>query len=137
MPDSLRPPTRLVWQGEKGVFLTDRQEKVTLEKLQWKEQYKNDAVTMYFVALALQDRVKDLETQNTECRAALRKTEDESLANNTKLAESNLRLKDEQAANAILRDEKKALEVKLFKTRVVTVSLGLGLGLAGYYIITH
>ena len=35
MPDSLRPPTRLVWQGEKGVFLTDSQEKMTLEKLQF------------------------------------------------------------------------------------------------------
>lgn len=137
MPDSLKPPTRLVWQGEKGVFLTDKQEKLTLEKLQWKEQYKNDAVTMYFVALALQDRVKDLEDQNKECRAELRRTEDEALANNTKLAESNLRLKDEQAANAMLRDEKRLLEVKLFKSRVLTIGLGAGLLGAGWYILTN
>jgi hypothetical protein len=126
-----------VWQGEKGVFLTDTQEKLTLEKLQWKEQYRNDAVTMYFVALALQDRVKDLEAQQTECRAALRKTEDEALAKNTKVAELAIQVKDEQNANAILRDEKKVLEVKLFKTRAISIGLGAALVGTGVYMITH
>jgi hypothetical protein len=127
LPDSIRPPQRLIWNGEKGVFLNQKQEELTLEKLQWKEVYKNDATTFFMVSLQLNDQVKDLKQEKIVLQRDLRLCEEEALSFNRQQQELILKWKDEREANDILRDEKKLLKTKLFKSRMISVSLGLAL----------
>lgn len=137
IPDSLRPPQRLIWNGEKGVFLNQKQEELTLEKLQWKDVYKNDATTFYLVSLQLNNRIVDLETRLKEYKIDLDKCEVEALDKNQKMLDYQKAWQNEKAANAALRDDKMLLKRKLTKSIVLNVGLGLGLVGAGYYIFTH
>ena len=125
----VKPPTRLVWQGEKGVFLNNAQETLTLEKLQWKEVYKNDAVTFYLVSLQLNDKVRDLEAQNVNLRNGIRQSEGEALAKNSQVMALSSALKDERDANLLLRDEKMLLRRRL--TRSIVLNVGLSTALVG------
>jgi len=137
IPDSLRPPQRLIWNGEKGVFLTQTQEVKTLEQLQWKSIYQNDAITFYMVSLQLNDKVNDLENLLSDYQADLDKCEQEAADKNQKMLDYQKSWEDEKAANAALRDDKLVLKRKLTKSIVLNVGLGAGLGLATYYIVTH
>lgn len=137
IPDSLRPPQRLVWNGEKGVFLTQKQEELTLEKLQWRDVYKNDAITFYMVSLQLNNRIVDLEDQLKEYKIDLTKCEAEALDKNQKMLDYQKAWQNEKDVNAALRDDKMILKRKLTKSIVLNVGLGAGLVGTGIYFLTR
>lgn len=137
LPDSLLPPKRIVWEGEKVVVLDRRQEEKVHEKMQWKEQYKNDAVTAYLVSLKLQGTIADLEDQNRTCKASLVKAENNALSKNESWAKSQEDLRKEQASTKLLKEEKSDLEKKLMKTRFIAGGLTIGLGGALYLLFTN
>lgn len=134
--DSLRPPQRLTWNGERGVFLNTKQEELTLEKLQWKDVYKNDAITFYMVSLQLNNRVHDLETLVEAQKADLNKCEAEAVDRTEKMLDYQKRWDDEKSANAVLKDEKFVLKKKLTKSIALNVGLGAALVGTGVYILT-
>lgn len=77
--DTLKAPKRIIYNQDKGIFLTKEQEELTLDKLQWKEIYKSDALTLYYINLALEDRIKDLTYQRDKANDELFKCETNTL----------------------------------------------------------
>lgn len=125
--DTITPqaPIRIVYDKEKGIFLTERQEEIILEKLQWKEIYRTDAVTMYWVNLALQDRINDLELQKKNYRSELLTCESQ-IANAAGVAEHyKLLYTQEKQITTALNTEVKGLKIEntLLKIGMVSVTI--------------
>lgn len=108
--DTIGIPKRITYLKEDGLFLNERQEQVTLEKLLWKEQYRQDAVSMYWVNQALEERIDEVLAKNQRLERDLRKAEVDAAtavsnmehykglyevhtAENTKLTKENSNLK--------------------------------------------
>jgi hypothetical protein len=109
------------------VFLTENQEILTLEKLQWKELYRQDAVTMYWVNEALQERVDDQANKIVRLEDDLRKAESESVNAIGGMEHYRALYKETDAQNTTLRDNNARLKVNLVIYKGVSVVLGAGL----------
>jgi protein associated with RNAse G/E len=121
------PPKRVTYLKEKGIFLTDSQEILTLEKLQWKELYRQDAVTMYWVNEALQERVDDQALKIKRLEEDLKRAESE-IKHTVDLVEYYRKVYEySESKNAQLVEDKAKLKKKLFIYRGVSVVLGTGL----------
>lgn len=77
--DTIGIPKRITYLKEDGLFLNELQEQVTLEKLLWKEQYRQDAVSMYWVNQALEERINEMIIKNKRLEEDLRKAETEAI----------------------------------------------------------
>ena len=125
MPKPIQPPKRIVYHQEKGVFLNELQEQVTLEKLLWKEQYRQDAVAMYWVNKALEERINDVIRQNTQMRDDLQKAETQAVYATANMEHYRTLFKDIEAANITLTKENNKLRVGNLGLKISTVTLGL------------
>jgi hypothetical protein len=126
-PPLSEPPKRIKYLQEEGVFLNEFQERITLEKMLWKEQYREDAVTMYWIARELEDRNKDLLAINTSLKADLRFQEDENLkiiSQTEFIRKENETLKKDNRAYK-LDNYKLGVQVKVFKFTTIIVSATL------------
>ncbi|NDC94537.1 hypothetical protein EB077_04445, partial [bacterium] len=123
-----RPPKRLVYQKEKGIFLNELQEQITLEKLLWKEVYRQDAVAMYWVNIALEERVNEVIARNTKLEQDLNKAETEVLRSTANMEHYRDLYKSSEAQNVVLREDNSKLKVKLWVWR------GIGITATGGFI---
>ena len=121
------PPKRITYLKERGIFLTENQEILTLEKLQWKELYRQDAVTMYWVNEALQDRVDDLAIKVLRLEDDIRKAEADAINAVGGMEHYRTLYKEVDAQNTKLRDQNAKLKVNLFIYKGVTVVAATGL----------
>jgi len=120
------PPKRITYLKEKGVFLTENQEILTLEKLQWKELYRQDAVTMYWVNEALQERVDDQANKIIRLETDVRKAEVEAVNATGGMEHYRALYNENEAKNQKLTSENARLKANLFVYKGVTVALGAG-----------
>lgn len=122
--DTIGIPKRITYMKEDGVFLNELQEQITLEKFLWKEQYRQDAVSMYYVNVALEERVDDLVRKNSKLREDLSAAETQAVYATSNMEHYKKLYNDSDLANATLRDKNNVLKFKLivFKTTTVTVS---------------
>jgi hypothetical protein len=121
------PPKRITYLKEKGVFLTENQEILTLEKLQWKELYRQDAVTMYWVNEALQERVDDQANRIIRLENDVKKAESESVNAVGNMEHYRTLYKEYEAKNQKLTNDNAKLKANLFVYKGVTVALGAGI----------
>ena len=126
------PPKRITYIKEKGIFLTENQEILTLEKLQWKELYRQDAVTMYWVNEAVQERVEDQASKIHRLEKDLSTCESESIQAVGNMEHYRNLYKEIDTANTKLRYDNSKLKVKLFVFKGTTVVLGAA---AVYFVI--
>lgn len=120
--DSIRPPKRIIYEQEKGIFLNEKQELITLEKLLWKEQYRQDAVSMYYVNVALEERVKDLVEKNKAQEADLTKAEGEVMRAASNMQHYKTLYEQATEKNKELAEKNKKLTGLSIKMGVLTIS---------------
>jgi hypothetical protein len=117
-----RPPKRLIYQKEKGVFLNELQEQVTLEKLLWKEVYRQDAVAMYWINIALEERNNELIERNQKLQEDLDKTEVEALKSVANMEHYRGLYKSYESQNISLREENGKIKLKLWVWRGIGIT---------------
>lgn len=117
-----RPPKRLIYQKEKGVFLNEVQEQITLEKLLWKEVYRQDAVSMYWVNVALEERINDLYKQNEKQKEDLDKCEIEAVRAVGNMEHYRDLYKSYESQNITLRQDNSKLKIKLWVWKGIGVT---------------
>jgi hypothetical protein len=125
LPKPIQPPKRIVYHQEKGVFLNELQEQVTLEKLLWKEQYRQDAVAMYWVNKALEERINDVIKQNIQMRDDLQKAETQAVYATANMEHYRTLFKDVETANVKLTKENSQLKLGNFVWKTGTITLGV------------
>lgn len=125
MPKPIQPPKRITYQQEKGVFLNELQEQITLEKLLWKEQYRQDAVSMYWVNKALEERINDVIRQNTQIRDDLQKAETQAVYATANMEHYRTLFKDVETANVKLTKENSQLKLGNFVWKTGTITFGI------------
>jgi hypothetical protein len=125
LPKPIQPPKRITYQQEKGVFLNELQEQITLEKLLWKEQYRQDAVSMYWVNKALEERINDVIHQNNKLRNDLQKAETQAVYATANMEHYRTLFKDIETANVKLTKENSQLKLGNFVWKTGTITLGI------------
>jgi hypothetical protein len=125
LPKPIQPPKRITYQQEKGVFLNELQEQITLEKLLWKEQYRQDAVSMYWVNKALEERINDVIRQNTQIRDDLQKAETQAVYATANMEHYRTLFKDVETANVKLTKENSQLKLGNFVWKTGTITFGI------------
>jgi hypothetical protein len=120
-----RPPKRLVYQQEKGVFLNELQEQITLEKLLWKEVYRQDAVSMYWINVALEERIVEVMAINERLRQDLSLAETSSIRATAGMEHYRGLFKDMEAENIKLRNSNRNLKASNLGFKIGTVTFGL------------
>ena len=125
LPKPIQPPKRIVYHQEKGVFLNELQEQVTLEKLLWKEQYRQDAVAMYWVNKALEERINDVIKQNIQMRDDLQKAETQAVYATANMEHYRTLFKDVETANVKLTKENSQLKLGNFVWKTGTITFGI------------
>ncbi len=123
-----RPPKRLVYQKEKGVFLNELQEQITLEKLLWKEVYRQDAVAMYWINIALEERINEIIARNKKIEQDLTKAETEALRATANMEHYRDLYKSNESQNLTLRQDNAKLKIKLW------VWKGIGITATGGFV---
>lgn len=118
-----RPPKRLIYEQEKGVFLNELQEQVTLEKLIWKEVYKQDAVSMYWVNVALEERIVEVLDQNKKLKQDLMLAETAAVKATGGMEHYKTLYKEQETANKTLRLDNSRLKVANFSLKLGIVGL--------------
>lgn len=122
--DSISVPKRITYLQENGVFLNERQERVTLEKLLWKEQYRQDAVSMYWVNKALEERIEQVVQSRNDLKKELVDCETQSVSAIGNMEHYRKLFKDSDAEMQRLRKENRKL---LFNVRLLQVgTVGFG-----------
>lgn len=107
------------------MFLNELQEQVTLEKLLWKEQYRQDAVAMYWVNKALEERINDVIKQNIQMRDDLQKAETQAVYATANMEHYRTLFKDVETANVKLTKENSQLKLGNFVWKTGTITLGV------------
>lgn len=125
LPKPIQPPKRIVYQQERGVFLNELQEQVTLEKLLWKEQYRQDAVSMYWVNKALEERINEVISANQRLRSDLSLAETNAIQATAGMEHYRKLFKEMEAENIKLRNSNRNLNAANFGLKIGTVTLGL------------
>jgi len=120
-----RPPKRLVYQQEKGVFLNELQEQITLEKLLWKEVYRQDAVSMYWVNIALEERLVEVMAVNQKLRQDLSLAETSSIRATAGMEHYRGLFKEMEVENIKLRNSNRNLKASNLGLKIGTVTFGL------------
>jgi len=120
-----RPPKRLIYEQEKGVFLNELQEQVTLEKLLWKEVYRQDAVAMYWVNIALEERVADVIAKNKRLDHDLALAETKAIQATAGMEHYRTLFKEAESTNKTLRDSNSDLRVSKKFYQGTTILLGI------------
>lgn len=106
------------------MFLNERQERVTLEKLLWKEQYRQDAVSMYWVNKALEERIEQVVQSRNDLKKELVDCETQSVSAIGNMEHYRKLFKDSDAEMQRLRKENRKL---LFNVRLLQVgTVGFG-----------
>lgn len=125
LPKPVLPPKRITYQQEKGVFLNELQEQITLEKLLWKEQYRQDAVSMYWVNKALEERINEVIARNMRLEQDLQKAETQAVYATANMEHYRTLFKDVDATNVNLTKENSQLKLGNFiwKTGTITFSI--------------
>jgi hypothetical protein len=123
-----RPPKRLIYQKEKGVFLNELQEQITLEKLLWKEVYRQDAVAMYWINVALEERINEVIARNIKLEEDLNKAETEALRASANMEHYRDLYKSYESQNNSLRDANSHLKLNLWVWR------GIGITATGGFV---
>lgn len=121
-------PERIVYSGDTGVFLSEYQERLVLEKFQWKEIYKNDAVTLYFVNRLLEERIKNSE----EAYNIIMHDRDRLENENIKLINKNSQLSHD---NNMLDEKNKKLKKKNNNKTKIIIGESIGIGFLLYLIL--
>lgn len=123
--DTIKAPQRITWLGEKGVFLNAEQEYITLEKLQWKELYRQDAVSMYWVNLALEERIKQVLEYNKYLEDKLTESETLSARATANMKHYQGLYEETKNANIILTEKNTALKTQLIVFKGVAIVGGI------------
>lgn len=123
-------PDRIVYSGDTGIFLTEYQERLVLEKFQWKEIYKSDAVTMYFVNQLLEEKVRNSEAAYDLVLKSYEKCEEDNL----KLIRKNSDLTNQ---NNTLTDKNKELKKKNTKKTLIIIGETASILFLSYLLIAH
>lgn len=113
-----------MYQQERGVFLNELQEQVTLEKLLWKEQYRQDAVSMYWVNKALEERINEVIATNQKLRSDLTLAETSSIRATANMEHYRSLFKEMEAENVKLRNDNRNLKAGNFVLKLGVVGLG-------------
>jgi len=121
--DTIGLPKRITYLQENGVFLNENQEKITLEKLLWKEQYRQDAVSMYWVNKALEERINQLLAVNKEYKADLQLCETSSITAVSNMEHYKNLYKDIQLQNDKLRKDNGNLKTSIKVYKITAISL--------------
>ncbi len=129
------PSKRLIYQQEKGLFLNEKQELIVLEKLLWKEQYKSDAVSMYYVNIALEERVQDLINQNKLLKGDLNLCENESLKAVSSAEQYKILYDQSKDETSKLQSKNFSLKTNLVVFKIITVSLGIIVVYEAYLLV--
>jgi hypothetical protein len=119
--DSIKPPVRVIWNNEKGVFLDEKLEEYTLEKLVKGDQFKNDAVTMWFVNQELQKTIERRDAQIEKYSRDLFTCEDKIVNSVDNMILYKKKFEDTEAENKVLT--KKVKSLPLFKLGTVTFGI--------------
>ncbi len=127
--DTIGIPKRITYLKEDGIFLNEFQEQITLEKLLWKEQYRQDAVSMYWVNQALEERINDIIAQNSRLKKDLSLAETQAIYATTNMEHYRKLYTENEATNKALRDTNSALKFKVGVFKTTTFVIG---ALAGY-----
>jgi hypothetical protein len=122
--DTIGIPKRIVYQKESGVFLNEFQEQITLEKLLWKEQYRQDAVSMYWVNQALEERVNDVIAKNIKLERDLKAAETQAIYATTNMEHYRKLFTESEASNKTLRDNNQSLKFKVVVFKTTTIVIG-------------
>lgn len=121
--DTIGLPKRITYLEENGVFLNENQERITLEKLLWKEQYRQDAVSMYWVNKALEERINQLITINKEYKTDLQLCETNAVTAISNMDHYKNLYKDVQEQNNNLLKENRSLKSNLRVYKIASISL--------------
>lgn len=123
--DTVRSPQRITWLGEKGVFLNSEQEYLTLEKLEWKELYRQDAVAMYWVNLALEERIRQVQDYNRSLEDRLLESQTTAARAVSNMEHYKTLFAQTEATNTELRDKNANLKTQLIVYKGVTITAGI------------
>jgi len=123
--DSIVPPKRITYLQENGVFLNEQQERITLEKLLWKEQYRQDAVSMYWVNKALEERLFQVIDFNKTLKDDLQKAEVSVISATSNMEHYRKLYKDTESQNTKLKSDNQRLKTnnRIFKFTTVSLSI--------------
>jgi predicted double-glycine peptidase len=105
--------------------LNELQEQITLEKLLWKEQYRQDAVSMYWVNKALEERINEVIARNIKLEQDLQKAETQAVYATANMEHYRTLFKDMEATNVKLTKENSQLELGNFIWKTGTITLGV------------
>lgn len=125
LPKPVQPPKRITYQQESGVFLNELQEKITLEKLLWKEQYRQDAVSMYWVNKALEERINEVIAKNERCEKERQEAEAVSIHAVANMEHYRELFRDSEASNLTLRKENSKLKTGNIVYKGLTITFAL------------
>lgn len=120
-----RPPKRIVYEQERGVFLNEIQEQVTLEKLLWKEVYRQDAVSMYWVNVALEERIFEVININKKLEYDLSLAETNAIRATATMEHYRGLFKEAEATTNNLRSDNRKLRITNTSLKIGVIGLGL------------
>jgi len=107
------------------VFLNEIQEQVTLEKLLWKEVYRQDAVSMYWVNVALEERIIEVININKKLQYDLSLAETNAIRATATMEHYRGLFKEAETTTNNLRSDNRKLRVTNTTLKIGVIGLGI------------
>ena len=124
-PSSQDKPARVIWNSQKGVFLTEEQEELTLDQLLAKEEYKNNYIAQYWINKALEEQLAERDKMISKYESDLFKCETTSINAVDNMVLYKNHYETAKSENEKLKSELKGYKWKYPLFKVGTVTFGI------------